>query len=68
MIEHVINTDDKVKKKLEMLQSIEDIQIATRLLDDKSKGKDESIIDANYKKLNTGLTPLERNVPFPPLF
>lgn len=68
MIEHVINTDEKVKKKLEMLQSIEDIQVATKILDDKSRGKDESIIDSNYKKLNCELTPMDTKVQGNPLY
>lgn len=45
MINQLIDNEDKVKKKLEMLQSIEDIQVATRILDDKSKNKDESLYD-----------------------
>jgi poly [ADP-ribose] polymerase 2/3/4 len=61
MIEFVIDDDKKVKNKLEMLQSIEDIQVATRILDQGS-GKDESIIESNYKKLNTELNPLDRKV------
>jgi len=59
MINFIIDTKEKVKEKLEMLQSLEDIQVATRLLDDKKKDKDESVIDHNYKKLNADIIPLD---------
>ena len=46
----MIDTEDKVKKKLEMLESLADIKVATRLIGD---GKsDANRYDENYAKLN----------------
>jgi len=46
----MIDTEDKVKKKLEMLESLADIKAATRLIGD---GKsDANRYDENYAKLN----------------
>ncbi|KRX06678.1 WGR domain [Pseudocohnilembus persalinus] len=48
----VIDTDDKVEKKLNMLQSLTDMKIATKILDAGDKDEDdESIVDKNYKSL-----------------
>ena len=49
--------DEKVRQKLEMLQTLTDMKIATKLL----KGGDdsqESQIDLNYKKLNCSIKPV----------
>lgn len=59
MINFLIKDEETVKKKLEMLQSIEDIQVATKILEDK-KDKDENLIDHNYKKLKTDIKPVDR--------
>ena len=55
-----IDTDKKVKDKLEMLQSLEDMQIATKLLEE---GKDSSnILDSNYSKLKCEIKPVPKDV------
>jgi poly [ADP-ribose] polymerase len=59
MSEFIIETKDEVKKKLEMLGSLEDIQVATKLLDQGS-GSEDSLIDANYGKLKCDITPIDR--------
>jgi len=67
MSEFILNTEAKVKEKLEMLASLEDVQIAIKLLESAnvqnafrlldSANKD---IDRNYRILNCALTPCEK--------
>jgi len=61
MSNFILDTDKKVKEKLEMLASLEDIQIATKLLDQGNANSEDSLIDANYKKLKCGLNPCEKD-------
>jgi len=44
-----------------MLQSLEDIQVFTKLLDQGDLAKDINELDNNYLKLKTNLTPLDPN-------
>lgn len=56
----VLDTEKKVKAKLEMLQSLQDIQVFTKLLDQGGvKGVNE--LDSNYLKLDTTVTPLDKD-------
>ena len=56
----VLDTEKKVKAKLEMLQSLQDIQVFTKLLDEGGvKGVNE--LDSNYLKLDTTVTPLDKD-------
>jgi len=59
MINFIIDDKDKVKKKLEMIQSLEEIQVATKILEGGRSSSDESLLDQNYKKLKCDVTPLE---------
>ena len=43
-----------------MLQSLEDIQVFTRLLDQGDIAKDINELDSNYLKLKTSVKPLEK--------
>jgi poly [ADP-ribose] polymerase len=61
MANFILDTDKKVKEKLEMLASLEDIQIATKLLDEGKNSSEDSLIDSNYQKLKCGLTPCPSN-------
>lgn len=64
MSQFVINTPDKLKAKLEMVQSLGDIEIATRLLEQGAKsGMAE--VDSNYEKLGCKIIPLDENVSRP---
>jgi poly [ADP-ribose] polymerase len=58
MSQFVINTKDKLKEKLDMVQSLGDIEIATRLLEEGSKGLNE--IDSNYAKLKCEIVTLDK--------
>ena len=58
----ILDNKEKVKKKLEMLQSLSDIQIATKLLEAVSKADNE--IDSNYEKLGCKIVPVDTSVKF----
>lgn len=60
MSNFILDTDKKVKEKLDMLQSISDIQIATKLLEESKQS--ENVFDDHYKKLKCELTTLDRSV------
>ena len=55
----VIDTKEKLKKKLEMVQTLGDIEIATRLLEGIKETND---IDANYGKLKCEISPINKDV------
>ena len=55
----IINTEKQVKEKLEMLQSLEDIQVFTKLLDEGKVASDINELDSNYLKLGLGITPVD---------
>jgi len=60
MSQFVINTKEKLKAKLDMVQALGDIEIASRLLEEGSKsGMAE--VDSNYEKLKCKIIPLEEN-------
>jgi len=61
MHQFILDTEVKVKQKLEMLQSLEDIQVFTKLLDEGKISNDMNELDSNYLKLNTTMTPLDKN-------
>jgi len=56
----ILDNEQKVKKKLEMLQSLQDIQIFTKLLDEQSVSNVNEL-DANYLKLATNVEPMDKN-------
>lgn len=49
MSHFVLNTIKKVKEKLELLEALGEIKIATSMISDDT---DDNQIDVNYKKLN----------------
>jgi poly [ADP-ribose] polymerase len=52
MSNFILDTEPKIRAKLEMLQSLEDIQIFTKLLDEGKIDSDMNEIDSNYLKLS----------------
>lgn len=62
MYNFILDSEKKVKDKLEMLQSIADIQIATKLLEDVSKS--ENLLDDHYQKLKCTIDPISPSVIF----
>ena len=61
MAKFVINTPQKLKDKLDMVQALGDIEIATRLLEETGKSG-LSEVDSNYEKLHCKIVPLAKNV------
>ena len=58
MAHHILDNVEKVKKKIEMLESLSEIKVATKLLS--SSEEDENKLDANYKKLNREITAIDK--------
>ncbi len=54
-----IKTLDQVRKKLQMIEALADIEVATSI--SKSTKGAGSVIDANYEKLNCHITPVDRS-------
>lgn len=52
MSNFILDSEMKIRAKLEMLQSLEDIQIFTKLLDEGKIASDMNEIDSNYLKLS----------------
>ena len=55
----ILDTEQKVKGKLEMLQTLQDIQVFTKMLD-QGKISDVNELDSNYLKLDTEIKPLDK--------
>ncbi len=62
MINFIIDDDEKVKKKIEMLDAISDMKITTKLLE--NQNATDNVIDQNYKKLGCDITVVEKNVSY----
>ena len=60
MSQFVINTKEKLKAKLEMVQSLGDIEIASRLLE-QTADTNKSEVDSNYEKLHCRIINLDKN-------
>ncbi|XP_047080233.1 poly [ADP-ribose] polymerase 2-A-like [Lolium rigidum] len=58
MREFIIDTPEKLKAKLEMVEALGEIEIATKLLEDDSTDQDDPLY-ARYKQLGCDFTPLE---------
>uniref|UniRef100_A0A7S4KI53 Poly [ADP-ribose] polymerase n=1 Tax=Guillardia theta TaxID=55529 RepID=A0A7S4KI53_GUITH len=56
---HRIDSHDKLKEKLELVESLLEMEIAVSL--QKEGGGDESAIDANYKRLKTDIKPIAKD-------
>ena len=57
----VIDTKQKVKEKIDLLSSLENIQIATKLLKDNNVNPEEvNMIDKNYEKLSCDMKSMNR--------
>jgi len=56
LAQFIIDTEDKLKERLETLEYLGDLEVANNLM---SKGASE--IDANYAKLNADITPVQEH-------
>lgn len=61
MSNFVLDNELKIKKKLEMLESLAEIKLATNIL--KSSSEDENQLDSNYLRLNRDIRPVDKNSP-----
>lgn len=52
MSNFILDSENKIRQKLEMLQSLEDIQVFTKLLDQGKIASDMNEVDSNYLKLS----------------
>jgi len=59
MISHIIDDEEKLKKKVEMCQSLGEIEIATKIIEDNKEGND--LIDQYYQNLKCSIDPLDKN-------
>jgi len=58
----IIKSSETVKKKMEMLNALADIEIATKILKETgSSDSTENHLDLHYKKLKCDIEPLEKN-------
>mmetsp|Transcript_35354 Transcript_35354/g.31809 ORF Transcript_35354/g.31809 Transcript_35354/m.31809 type:complete len:237 (+) Transcript_35354:1423-2133(+) len=60
MMHFILDTEKKVKDKLELLGALEQIQVATKLLGEKGPVSDENLIDQNYRKLKSQIAPVDK--------
>jgi poly [ADP-ribose] polymerase len=62
MANFVINNTTMVKEKIDMLDSLGDIEIATKIMDETKEDEDTSIYDTYYKKLNCAINHIKPGV------
>lgn len=60
MANFVLDNEEKVKDKLKMLETISDMKITSKLIDEK-KDDNESVHDQNYKKLGCSIEPVSKS-------
>ena len=60
MANFIINTQEKLKQKVEMLESLADMKIATNILEASVTG---SPVDSHYQKLKCNLKPIDKKDP-----
>lgn len=59
MANHILDNEQKVKLKIEMLESLAEIKVATTLLNEAKT--DDNKLDSNYSKLNRNIEPVDRD-------
>jgi len=59
MSKYILNNDEKVKEKLRMIETISDMKITAKLLD-QDTNEDTSVYDQNYKKLGCNVKTLDQ--------
>ena len=58
MANFILDNDEKVKEKIKMLETISDLKITSKLLDQKNND-DQSVLDQNYKKLGCSIKTID---------
>jgi poly [ADP-ribose] polymerase len=59
MSQFILNTPQKVKAKIEMLEALAEIKVATTLLNEQTN--DSNKIDSNYSKLNRNIEAVDKD-------
>jgi poly [ADP-ribose] polymerase len=59
----VLNSEEKVKQKLEMLTSLSQIQIYSNLMKEKAIDEHLPDLDIKYSKLKCEITPVKKDMP-----
>ena len=62
MSQFVINDKKKLHEKIEMLESLRDIEVATKILDETKETNTDSLFDNYYKKLNCEIRLIDKEV------
>lgn len=62
MSNFVIDSASKLKEKLEMVESLSEIEIATKILERTKDLSEHNILNDHYKRLNCDIKGIERNV------
>lgn len=58
MASHILDTSDKVAKKTDMLSSLTDMKLTTKLIDAAENEDDLNELDKKFKSLNNKIQPL----------
>lgn len=58
MSRFIIKTEEELKKKIEVLDTLKDMTVASKIIKEGKKGK-ENPADAHYKELECNLVPLD---------
>eukprot|EP00742_Colponemidia_sp_Colp-10_P000975 GILJ01001057.1.p1 GENE.GILJ01001057.1~~GILJ01001057.1.p1 ORF type:complete len:855 (-),score=177.28 GILJ01001057.1:120-2531(-) len=62
MSNFIIRDEQTLKAKLQMIESLADIEIATKLLEDEGgEDSEEPAVDVHYKRLKTEMVPVDRS-------
>lgn len=56
----VINNQEMLKKKIQLVEALADVEIAAKIIKDAEGGGDSNRIDESYKKLNTEMKPVDQ--------
>jgi poly [ADP-ribose] polymerase len=62
MANFVIDSASKLKEKLEMVESLAEIEIATKIIEKNKSLSDEDILNKHYDGLNCDIKGIDKNV------
>lgn len=62
MSNFIIDTVTKLKEKLEMVESLSEIEIATKLIEKTKCSKENNILNDHYTSLNCNIKGIDKNV------
>ena len=62
MANFVIDSASKLKEKIEMVESLSEIEIATKIIEKTKNLSDIDILNDHYKRLNCDIKGIDKNV------